>query len=473
MVFSSMTFLSVFLVLTFVLSVLAKDIRIKNAILIVFSIIFYAVGEPVYVILMLASSFVNYVFGRLVRRRDCPSKLFLVLAIVFNLGMLVTYKYVDFFIEIINAAVHTQIPYTGLTMPIGISFFTFQAMSYVIDVYRGVCKTQKNFFYVLLYISFFPQLIAGPIIKYSDMEEQITNRVASVDDIEYGIRRFITGLSKKVLISNAIALVVDTLIADLSHLTMLGAWVVTIGYSLQIYYDFSGYSDMAIGLGRMFGFHFKENFKHPYAAISIKDFWRRWHISLSGWFRDYVYIPLGGNRKGKFRTFVNKFFVFFLTGFWHGANWTFMVWGLIHGIFSVLEESRYFKIEKVKGVRRIYTLLVVSFAFVIFRADSLSQGGFILARLFDVSAHNVYGAATLASCMTGYAILAFVLGILFAVPWWKGLAERLQSVVSGKMYEKVKNIAHIVTGVLLMGCLMICMIQLASDSYNPFIYFRF
>jgi alginate O-acetyltransferase complex protein AlgI len=348
-------------------------------------------------------------------------------------------------------------------MPIGISFFTFQAMSYVIDVYRGVCGYQKNFFSVLLYIAFFPQLIAGPIIKYSDMEKEIKKRTQTVEDVEYGIRRFITGLSKKVLISNVIAVAVDSLYSSLPDMTAAGAWIFAVGYSLQIYYDFSGYSDMAIGLGRMFGFHFKENFNYPYSAVSIKDFWRRWHISLSSWFKEYVYIPLGGNRNGKFRTFLNKYIVFFLTGFWHGANWTFMVWGLLHGTFSVLEESRFFKIEKLKVVRRIYALFVIMCAFVIFRADTLTDGFYILTRLFYPSA---VGGSVIAT-LTPFTITAFICGLIFAFPWWKILEQTMLN------SELRKNVWHIVSGLLLIACLMFCMVRLASDAYNPFIYFRF
>jgi alginate O-acetyltransferase complex protein AlgI len=352
-------------------------------------------------------------------------------------------------------------------MPIGISFFTFQAMSYVLDVYRGVSDYQKNFFAVLLYVSFFPQLIAGPIIKYNDMEKEIKARKQTVDDVEYGIRRFILGLSKKVLISNAVAAVVDTLYGDLTNITIAAAWVLAVGYSLQIYYDFSGYSDMAIGLGRMFGFHFKENFNCPYAAVSIKDFWRRWHISLSSWFKEYVYIPLGGNRKGRFRTFLNKYIVFFLTGFWHGANWTFMVWGLLHGTFSVLEESRFLKIEKVRVIRRIYTLFVVMCAFVIFRADTLSDGMYLISRLFAVTAVGGSGSVTLLACMTPYAIAAFACGIIFACPWWNRIGQLCLKT------ERMKNVWYVASGILLVVCLLFCMVRLASDAYNPFIYFRF
>ena len=472
MVFSGITFISAFLFTVFILYSVIPSIKLKNILLIVFSLVFYAVGEPVYVILMVVSSFINYLFGIFIDKSDRCKKAWLVLAVIVDLGILFVFKYADFFIGVINDVFSLKIPVTGLVMPIGISFFTFQAMSYVIDVYRNACGCQKNFFNVLLYISFFPQLIAGPIIKYHDMEQEIINRKQSVDDIEAGIRRFIIGLSKKVLISNAMAQVVDALILNISDMTFASAWVMAVGYSLQIYYDFSGYSDMAIGLGKMFGFHFKENFNYPYAAQSIKDFWRRWHISLSTWFKEYVYIPLGGNRKGRFRTFVNKYIVFFLTGFWHGANWTFMVWGLLHGTFSVIEESKHFSIERVKfkPVKYIYTGLIVICAFVIFRADNITQGIAIIARMFTFTANSAYGNSLLMAQLTPYVIFAFILGIMFAFPWHKRLFERIRAVGEG---VKVENALHVVSGIALIGCLMLCMISLASDSYNPFIYFRF
>jgi alginate O-acetyltransferase complex protein AlgI len=470
MVFSSISFLSGFLAVVFLLYTVIPNIHVKNALLIIFSLLFYAVGEPVYVLLMIGSAFANYIFGLIIgktREKGKKAVLPLVAVIILNLGVLILFKYTDFFIGICNSVFNTDIPKLNLVMPIGISFFTFQAMSYVIDVYRGVCGKQKSFFKILLYISFFPQLIAGPIIKYSDMEGEINERKQTIDDVEYGVRRFIVGLSKKVLISNAVAAVVDTLYGTLGGLTIAGAWVITVGYSLQIYYDFSGYSDMAIGLGRMFGFHFKENFRHPYSAVSIKDFWRKWHISLSSWFKEYVYIPLGGNRKGKLRTLVNKYIVFFLTGLWHGANWTFIVWGLLHGTFSVLEESSFFRIEKVKVVRRIYALLVVMCAFVIFRADTLKDGIYILGKLFDFGTVGGNGNVTLLGCLTPYTIAAFALGIVFAFPWWEKVRELLLKT------EKSKNIWHVMGGVMLLVCLLFCMVRLASDAYNPFIYFRF
>lgn len=476
MVFSSISFLSGFLFVVFLIHTIIPDIRIKNACLVVFSILFYAVGEPVYVFLMLGSSFVNYLFGLWMehtdkKKRKKTKKGVLILAIIANLALLIVFKYADFLIGIVNQLGGWKIPYLKLVMPIGISFFTFQTMSYIIDLYRGDCDCQKNYFRLLLYISFFPQLIAGPIIKYRDIEAEITNRTQTVTDVEYGIRRFIIGLSKKVLISNALAQMVDHLFADFHSLGMGPAWLAAVGYTLQIYYDFSGYSDMAIGLGRMFGFHFKENFNAPYTSLSIKEFWRRWHISLSTWFKEYVYIPLGGNRKGTLRTIRNKYIVFFLTGLWHGANFTFILWGLFHGTFLVLEGNTKLDINRVRfrWIRYIYTMLIVICGFVMFRADTVSQGCFILGQMFSFTANPV-GTMLATAELTPYLIAAFAAGILLIIPWKRLLQKEIER--CGET-GKTKNAAWILSGSGLLICLLFCMIRLASDAYNPFIYFRF
>ena len=339
MVFSSMVFLCIFLPVVFLLHLILPGIRAKNWMLLLASLVFYAYGEPVYVLLMIASAFVNYLSALLIEKKPSGKKAVMTINVILNLGVLVLFKYTGFLAGSFNSIFGTAVPVPAIRLPIGISFFTFQAMSYVIDVYRGVTEPQKNFGKVLLYISFFPQLIAGPIVKYHDIAQEIENRTQTVDGVMNGIRRFIAGLSKKVLISNTVGLVADTLFAaDISGLNAAAAWIGAISYMLQIYFDFSGYSDMAIGLGEMFGFHFKENFNYPYISGSIREFWRRWHMSLSGWFQEYLYIPLGGNRKGKVRTVINKFIVFLCTGIWHGANVTFLFWGLYHGCFLMLEE---------------------------------------------------------------------------------------------------------------------------------------
>ena len=378
MVFSSMVFLCIFLPVVFLLHLLLPGIRAKNGMLLLASLAFYAYGEPVYVILMIASAFVNYLSALLIERNPAGKKAVMAVNVILNLGVLVLFKYTGFLAESVNTIFGTAIPVPSIRLPIGISFFTFQAMSYVIDVYRGVTGAQKNFGKVLLYISFFPQLIAGPIVKYHDIAQEIENRTQTVDGVTDGIRRFVVGLSKKVLISNTVGLVADTLFAaDVSGLNAAAAWIGAVSYMLQIYFDFSGYSDMAIGLGEMFGFHFKENFNYPYISGSIREFWRRWHMSLSGWFQEYLYIPLGGSRKGKIRTVINKFIVFLCTGIWHGANVTFLFWGLYHGCFLMLEEIVPAIREqggKVKSFfQHVYTLLVVLIGFVFFRADSMDK----------------------------------------------------------------------------------------------------
>ena len=334
MVFSSMTFLWLFLPLVFVLSLIIRRPRLQNYLLLIFSLLFYAWGEPVYLFLMLFSILMNWTFGLLIEKSAAHKKLFLVLDIIGNLGLLGYFKYTNFILDTIRRLLPSaSVPVTHIALPIGISFFTFQAMSYVIDLYRGRYRAQKNLFHLALYISFFPQLIAGPIVQYKDIEDQIMNRKRTPEKIASGIRRFIYGLGKKVIISNLVASSVDKLFAlSPENMTGVMAWTAAILYTLQIYYDFSGYSDMAIGLGRMFGFEFLENFNYPYISKSIREFWRRWHISLSSWFRDYVYIPLGGNRKGEVRTYINNIIVFFLTGLWHGASWNFVGWGLRLGV---------------------------------------------------------------------------------------------------------------------------------------------
>lgn len=330
MVFSSLTFLCIFLPVVLALYYLLPTLRIRNVLLIAVSLLFYAYGEPVYVLLMIASIIINYIFGRLLGTENKKKRQWiLAIAVVINIGLLVVFKYLDMMVQTVNQLCGSEIPLVGLALPIGISFFTFQALSYVIDVYRREVEPQKNLWNVMLYISFFPQLIAGSIVKYHDIQEQIDNRNTDVKEIAEGLRRFIIGLSKKVLISNTMAVTADALFAaGAGELNILSAWIAAIAYMLQIYFDSSGYSDMAIGLGHMFGFRFLENFRYPYISANIQEFWRRWHISLSTWFKEYLYIPLGGNRKGKARTCLNKMIVFFSTGLWHGANWTFVLWGL-------------------------------------------------------------------------------------------------------------------------------------------------
>ena len=464
MVFSSMVFLCIFLPVVFLLHLLLPGIRAKNGMLLLASLAFYAYGEPVYVILMIASAFVNYLSALLIGKNPAGKKAVMSVNVILNLGVLVLFKYTGFLAESVNTILGTAIPVPSIRLPIGISFFTFQAMSYVIDVYRGVTGAQKNFGKVLLYISFFPQLIAGPIVKYHDIAQEIENRTQTVDGVTDGIRRFVVGLSKKVLISNTVGLVADTLFAaDVSGLNAAAAWIGAVSYMLQIYFDFSGYSDMAIGLGEMFGFHFKENFNYPYISGSIREFWRRWHMSLSGWFQEYLYIPLGGSWKGKIRTVINKFIVFLCTGIWHGANVTFLFWGLYHGCFLMLEEivpAIRDQGGKVKSFfQHIYTLLVVLIGFVFFRADSMYQGAAWIKTMFTGFGSNTAAMSLALEQLTPLYLVTVAVGIVACCPV-KMLVKK------GRAYEAVTAAGSLVL-------LLLCMLSLASGTYNPFIYFRF
>lgn len=464
MVFSSMVFLCVFLPAAFCLHLLLPGMRAKNFLLVVASLVFYAYGEPIYVILLVASSAGNYILARLTG--ECPKirKLTMTLAVVINLGLLVIFKYSGFLVETFNSITGAGIPVPQVRMPVGISFFTFQALSYVIDVYRGDASVQKNFGKVLLYISFFPQLIAGPIVKYHDVEAEINNRKQTPDEIGKGIRRFIAGLSKKVLIANTMGLVADNLFgAAATGITGPGAWLGAVSYMLQIYFDFSGYSDMALGLGMMFGFHFHENFDYPYISASIREFWRRWHMSLSGWFKEYLYIPLGGNRRGKFRTVVNKMIVFVCTGIWHGASFNFLFWGIYHGFFLMLEEYIPFigkKGGKLKSFfQHVYALLVVCVGFVFFRADTMKQGCFWIREMFTDFGWKASAMSLTLQQLTPVYLVTLAAALVAAVPVNSMLKKY-------KWYEGF-------TYVLSLAGFALCVLSLAGGTYNPFIYFRF
>lgn len=464
MVFSSMVFLCVFLPAAFCLHLLLPGMRAKNFLLVVASLVFYAYGEPIYVILLVASSAGNYILARLTG--ECPKirKLTMTLAVVINLGLLVIFKYSGFLVETFNSVTGAGIPVPQFRMPIGISFFTFQALSYVIDVYRGDASVQKNFGKVLLYISFFPQLIAGPIVKYHDVEAEINNRKQTPEEIGKGIRRFIAGLSKKVLIANTMGLVADNLFgAAATGITGPGAWLGAVSYMLQIYFDFSGYSDMALGLGMMFGFHFHENFDYPYISASIREFWRRWHMSLSGWFKEYLYIPLGGNRRGKFRTVVNKMIVFVCTGIWHGASFNFLFWGIYHGFFLMLEEYIPFigkKGGKLKSFfQHVYALLVVCVGFVFFRADTMKQGCFWIREMFTDFGWKASAMSLTLQQLTPVYLVTLAAALVAAVPVNSMLKKY-------KWYEGF-------TYVLSLAGFALCVLSLAGGTYNPFIYFRF
>ena len=458
MVFSSAIFLFVFLPAVFLLDRLARGVRLKNALLLAASLIFYAFGQPVYLPLLLVSVLLNYLCGLLAAGRY--PRLGVGIAVAGGIGMLAVYKYADFAIGTVNSLFGLSLPLTGIALPIGISFFTFQGLSYVIDVYRDRTLVSRSFSKVLLYISYFPQLIAGPIVKYHDIEKEIDARHTTPQETALGIRRFICGLAKKLLVSNAMGQMADTVFAlPAGEIGMFAAWTGAVCYTLQIYFDFSGYSDMAIGMGHMFGFHFLENFNYPYASTTIKEFWRRWHISLSTWFRDYLYIPLGGNRKGRGRTWVNRFLVFFATGLWHGASWNFVLWGLWHGLFSVLEDCGALPVKRFKGrlTGRVYTLLVVVLGFTLFRADTLAQAGAMFAAMFTGVGLEWAGTAAVCARLTPVFLLTLAFALALSFP----VSKRFQP----------KNDTVTLAGALVL--LVLCMFNLSAGTFNPFIYFRF
>ena len=471
MVFSSLVFLCIFLPAVLILHTVIRNRKAQNGLLLAASLLFYAYGEPVYVLLMLASALFNYIFALLIEKKG--GKPWLAAAVAVDLGVLAVFKYAGFLVSNLNALTGFSLRVPAIALPIGISFFTFQALSYVIDVYRGQVAAQKNYAKVLLYISFFPQLIAGPIVRYRDIAHEIDTRAADREQIASGLRRFAVGLGKKVLIANTMGAAADAVFgAGAQVLNVPAAWIGAVAYLMQIYYDFSGYSDMAIGLGRMFGFHFRENFDHPYLASSVQDFWRRWHISLSSWFRDYVYIPLGGNRKGKARTVLNRVIVFFLTGLWHGASWTFVVWGLFHGALLLLEEAVPFLKRIPKALGHVLTLLAVTLGFVVFRADSLPEAFAFLGRMF-----SGFDFSASAMVLPVRLLTPFFLAMLAAAVLCSGVlhrfTDRLAAVEADAAAGGKAAAAQAVSYALALLLLVWCVIRLAGSSYNPFIYFRF
>jgi len=457
MVFSSAIFLFFFLPAVYLLYWISPNLKVKNIVLILASLFFYAFGEPVYILLMIGSILVNYALARLIAARPQGGRGILVLTVVFNIGMLVVFKYSALLAETAARLLDVPLLVPGIALPIGISFYTFQALSYCIDVYRDRNLVQKNVWKLMLYISFFPQLIAGPIVKYHDIEAQLSERYVTIEDIASGIQRFICGMGKKLLIANAMAYIVDTLYTTQINF-WLTAWLVAVCYIFQIYFDFSGYSDMAIGLGRMFGFTFQENFNYPYIAGSIQEFWRRWHISLSTWFKEYLYIPLGGNRSGEGRTMRNKLIVFMATGIWHGANWTFLVWGLFHGLFITLEYKNLIPLKN-KVFAHIYTMFVVLCGFVIFRADTVGQAVHILGAMLTGFCADAAELVLIAKLLTPYNLVCILAAFVLSAPISRWLAARIR-------HQMVVYAAS-------MLLLILCIMNLAANSYNPFIYFRF
>lgn len=464
MLFSSLTFLFVFLPLTLVIYFLAKD-KYRNYILLIASLIFYSWGEPKYILLMLASIVVNYFLALRIHKDRKHAKAWLAIAVILDIGALFVFKYLEFFTTNLNQILHLNLPVVELVLPIGISFYTFQILSYVIDVYRKKVKVQRNIFTLGTYIALFPQLIAGPIVRYETIEKQLQKRTHSFERFCDGMRRFIVGFAKKVLIANNVALFADIVLSDpgMAEFGILPTLLGLSAYTLQIYYDFSGYSDMAIGLGKVFGFDFDENFNYPYAATSITDFWRRWHISLTTWFRDYVYIPLGGNRCSKIKWVRNFLIVWLLTGLWHGASWNFILWGLYFAAILLFEKLWFHKVlEKLpKVVRWVYMFAVVNLGWLFFRVETLSG---IKAFLKSVR-YPIGGATTFLAhhfSLVHYAIF-LVLGLIFMFPVGKRL---------GKMMER-SPVLMVVRDIILVVLLVLGICALIDNSYNPFIYFRF
>lgn len=467
MLFSSNEFLFFFLpsVLLIYYIFLRKKRKLQNIFLFLVSILFYAWGEPKFVIVMLVSIGVNYIFGLGVdhyRFSNIKKKVILTFSILFNAIILFIFKYLSFTLENINQLFNSDFIIPKITLPIGISFFTFQAISYVVDVYRNNGKVQKNPLNVGLYIAFFPQLIAGPIVRYETIAEQIQNRKENLDDFVEGIKSFIIGLGKKVIFSNSFAIIADYAFDNVGKTSILMAILGIVGYTMQIYFDFSGYSDMAIGLGKMFGFHFEKNFNYPYIARSITDFWRRWHISLSTWFRDYVYIPLGGNRVGKKRLLLNLLVVWAFTGIWHGANWTFLVWGLSFYCLLIIEKMTPLKrfLDKHLIISYIYTLFFVMINWVFFRSNSMSEAGFYLKSMFGFSNVPFIDSSFLLFFRNYFLFL--ILGIIGCTPFYEWFKEHCK--------PKVYSIIEVIFLVLVF---LVSISYIVKGSYNPFIYFNF
>ena len=465
MVFSSIVFLFVFLPVVLALYYVVPAIRWKNVILLAASIIFYAWGEPVYIVLMLLSILFNFVMGlELERLREDSrrKKLNLIFTVIVNLCILGFFKYYGFLLGSINSAFHLHIPYRELALPVGISFYTFQTLSYILDLYRGDIKVQKNLLDFALYITMFPQLIAGPIVRYVDIQEQLESRVISWHKAGVGAEYFIKGLAKKVLLANT-AGAVYTSIQGLGgeYQTVVTSWIGILFYTMQIYFDFSGYSDMAIGLGKMMGFQFCKNFDYPYTSRSVTEFWRRWHISLGTWFREYVYIPLGGNRVSVAKHIRNILVVWALTGLWHGAAWNFVLWGLYYGVFLLLEKylwGRY--LERLPGwVGNLYTMFFVIIGWVFFSNTDLGAGLAYLGSLFGVGVAGFANATTLFYLKS--SLLLLVICIVCSRPW------------AYRWYKRVAGQRPVAAAVINAALLLLSITFLVYDSYNPFLYFRF
>ena len=463
MLFTSISFLYYFLPIVIILYFIVPK-KFKNFILFLSSIFFYFCGEPIYTFLMIGEIFIAYVGARYLEKHRKKSILVSLLAI--HIGALGLFKYSDFTINNINQIFGSKIPLLKLALPIGISFYTFQIISYVVDVYRGKVKAQKSFLKLATYVSLFPQLIAGPIVRYETIEKELDNRTSNFENFAYGVRRFVIGLGKKVLIANMLGELCDVF-STTNEKSVLFYWIFAISYSLQIYFDFSAYSDMAIGLGRMFGFHFLENFNYPYISKSITEFWRRWHMSLSSWFRDYVYIPLGGNRKGTIILVRNIFIVWALTGIWHGANWTFVIWGLMYGIMLIIEKLFLTKhLEKMPSIlQRIYVLFTVMISFIIFNANSIGEAWNNIIGLFGANGESLINASAVYYLKSYLVVL--VIAIIGSTPLLKNIIEKL------KTKTNANKIINLLEPIAMASILIIVTAYLVDNSYNPFLYFRF
>lgn len=473
MVFSSLTFLYCFLPICVLLYFVGKSISYKNWLLLIFSIFFYAWGEPIYVLLMMISAGINYGAGLLIGRFETRKsvRIVLVTAIVVNLGLLGFFKYAGWMVENFNAITGLALQGPKVTLPIGISFYTFQALSYVIDVYRGDVAVQRSYKNFLLYVSLFPQLIAGPIVRYSEIEVQLAKRKISLSSIYYGLTRFCIGLGKKVLIANYAAKIADQLLTgETASMTTLGTWLGIIFFTFQIYFDFSGYSDMAIGLGRVFGFKYAENFNLPYISRSITEFWRRWHISLSGFFRDYVYIPLGGNRKHKT---LNLFLVWTLTGLWHGASWNFVLWGMYFFVLLYIEKKITNQLAHIPGfIRQIFTMLLVVLGWTLFYFTDLGRLGQTLGVMFGFTGQGFTSAPV--TGMLKNNLLLLLVCVIGSTPLPRYLGLAFGTLCTGnKESQAMRKLHAIVVFVFNILLLALTTISLIGSSYNPFLYFRF
>ena len=456
MEFSTLTFLFFFFPIFLFSYFIIKNRKYRNIVLLIFSLLFYAWGEPVYILLMILSIIMNYYFAKLIDKSK-SRKLILIISIICNIGLLVVFKYTDFIISIFNFVFRLDIKSTNIALPIGISFYTFQILSYVIDVYRKKVKVQNNIINLGCYISAFPQLIAGPIVTYDVVEKELSNRVEDMDNFYIGTKRFIIGLAKKILLANSVGYICDSIFGLSTTLwTFPLIWLAVISYTLQIYFDFSAYSDMAIGMGRMLGFHYLENFNYPYISKSLTEFWRRWHISLSTWFRDYVYIPLGGNRVSKKRMCMNIMIVWALTGLWHGASINYLLWGLYYGIILLLEKLLLKKyIDKMPNIfKHMYTIIIFVFGWTIFRLENLSD---LLCAFKSLLGFNGFGNLNMLISLGLFKvkyIFYFILAIIFSMK------------IDIKSNEKVYNVLLIILFIYVISIMV-------TGSYNPFIYFRF